>query len=164
VPEQLPAQVFASVLSATLRVFLQPAAEAIMAQAPENQTDHNSPLNCPVCGMPAAASFVGESAGTEGNGRGQYCSQCGAVWDFERIRCGNCGSQRQDKLHYFHVEGDEGHRLQNCDECGDYQRVVFQEGIPGHLCMEVEDVVMAKLDRIALDPRFRTEAKPNRTK
>ncbi|MGI6535870.1 MAG: formate dehydrogenase accessory protein FdhE [Eggerthellaceae bacterium] len=154
VPGALPVPVFAAVLTGTLRSLLQPASEAIMAQAPKGSADHNRPLRCPVCGMPAAASTVGDTPDSEGKGRRQYCSLCGARWSFERIRCGNCGTRNQGHLHYHHVEGDPAHRLQTCDECGGYQRVVFQDELIASPCMEVEDVVMARLDQIALDPRF----------
>lgn len=154
VPDELPLPVFAAVLTATLRTFLQPASEAIMAQVPKGSADHNRPLRCPVCGMPAAASTVGDTPESEGKGRRQYCALCGARWSFERIRCGNCGTRNQGHLHYHHVEGDPAHRLQTCDECGGYQRVVFQDELSVSPVMEVEDVVMARLDRIALDPRF----------
>ena len=126
-------------------------------QAPDDRHNHDCPLDCPVCGTPASASFVGEAAGTDGRGRMQYCAMCGAQWPYERIRCGVCGTFNQTKLHYFNLEGDNAHRIQSCDACGQYQRVVFQDDIPGPLCMEVEDVVMAKLDKVALDPRFRKE-------
>lgn len=68
-----------------------------------------------------------------------------------------CGTHNQSHLHYFNEERDFAHRLQSCDECGQYQRMVMQDEAPGPAVMEVEDVVMAKLDRIALDPRFRTK-------
>lgn len=152
-----PVTLFAMTLAFALRAWLMKPSEAVMAVAPQDHHKHNCPLDCPVCGAPSAASFVGQSAGSDGNGRMQYCATCGAQWYFERIRCGVCGTQNQSRLHYYNLEGDNAHRIQSCDECGQYQRVVFQEDIPGPLCMEVEDVVMAKLDRVALDPRFRKE-------
>lgn len=153
-PAALPGPVFAMVLTAALRVFLQQASEAVMANAPKGATEHDRPLRCPVCGMPAAASAVGDTPESEGKGRRQYCSLCGARWSFERIRCGNCGTRNQGHLHYHHVEGDPAHRLQTCDECQGYQRVVFQDELSTAPCMEVEDVVMARLDQVALSPRF----------
>lgn len=155
VPSDTPASLFAMTIVFALRAWLQSASEAVMAVAPTDHRKHNCPLDCPVCGTPAAASYVGQAAGSDGRGRMQYCAACGAQWYFERIRCGVCGTQNQTNLHYFNLEGDDAHRIQSCDKCGQYQRVVFQDEIPGALCMEVEDVVMAKLDRIALDPRFR---------
>ena len=153
-----PATLFAMTVTFALRAWLAKPSEAVMAVAPKDHRKHDCPLDCPVCGTPSAASFVGQSAGSDGNGRMQYCATCGAQWYFERIRCGVCGTQNQGHLHYYNLEGDNAHRIQSCDECGQYQRVVFQEDIPGALCMEVEDVVMAKLDQVALDPRFRKEA------
>ena len=158
VPDVLQGPVLGTVLTATLRALLQPASEAVCAHVPAPRENHNHPLNCPVCGMPAAASYVGGSAGTEGAGRRQYCGLCGAQWDFERIRCGCCGTRNQGHLHYFHTEDDPAHRLLTCDECDGYERVAFEAQLPGHLSMEVEDVVMAPLDGIAHDPRFRAEA------
>lgn len=154
----VPVSLLGLVLGFALRAWLQVAADAVAPLLPADHTNHDCPVDCPVCGTPAAASFVGESAGTDGRGRMQYCAACGCTWQYERIRCGVCGTHNQTKLHYFNLEGDDAHRIQSCDACGQYQRVVFQDGIPGPLCMEVEDVVMAKLDRIALDPRFRKEA------
>ena len=154
----VPASLFAMTITFALRAWISGPAQAVMAVMPTDHRKHNSPVDCPVCGTPAAASWVGQSAGSDGNGRMQYCAACGAQWYFERIRCGVCGTFNQRNLHYFNLEGDNAHRIQSCDACGQYERVVFQEDIPGTLCMEVEDVVMAKLDRVALDPRFRKEA------
>ncbi len=154
----IPASVFATVCSFALRAHVQSAAEQALEGADvENWRQvFDQPVRCPVCGSPATASFVSDSAGTDGRGRMQYCSVCGTEWPFERIRCGMCGSTNGGHLHYFHIEGDSAHRIQKCDDCGQYERVVFPDDNSAPLCMEVEDVVMAKLDQVALDPRFRS--------
>lgn len=92
-----------------------------------------------------------------GGAREQYCGTCGALWPFERVRCGNCGTKNQGHLHYYNVDDDFAHRVQVCDECGGYQRVVFQQEARGGCVMEVEDVVMAKLDHVAHEQRFAEE-------
>ena len=59
-PAALPGPVFAMVLTAALRVFLQQASEAVMANAPKGATEHDRPLRCPVCGgalMPLGTSL-----------------------------------------------------------------------------------------------------------
>lgn len=157
---QVPASIVMMVVAFALRAHIQPAAAKLMSAVPKDvrespQREH--PLACPVCGSPAVASHVSVASGIQGRFRDQYCSMCGTSWPFERMRCGVCGTENASRLHYFHVEGDSSHRLQNCDECGQYQRMVFEEDLSIPLCMEVEDVVMAKLDAIALDPRFRVE-------
>ena len=157
---QLPSSIVMMVVAFALRAHIQPAAAKLMAVVPRDvrespQREH--PLACPVCGSPAVASHVSVASGIQGRFRDQFCSMCGTSWPFERMRCGVCGTENASRLHYFHVEGDSSHRLQNCDECGQYQRMVFEEDLSIPLSMEVEDVVMAKLDAIALDPRFRVE-------
>lgn len=156
----VPANLVMMVVSFALRAHIQPVAERLFSAVPRSiaespQREH--PLNCPVCGSPATASHVSMASGIDGRKREQYCSMCGTSWPFERMRCGVCGTENAARLHYFHVEGDSAHRLQNCDECGQYQRVAFLEDLSIPLSMEVEDVVMAKLDAVALDPRFRRE-------
>ena len=150
------------VVTFALRAHIQTAAAQLMSAVSSNvkhTMHHERPLCCPVCGSPAAASHVVAASGIDGRDREQYCSMCGTSWPFERMRCGVCGTENASRLHYFHVDGDSTHRLQNCDECGQYQRVFFEENLSIPVAMEVEDVVMAKLDAIALDPRFRAEAR-----
>jgi FdhE protein len=164
IPSDLPTKVFMMVPLFALRCHLQVPAERLMVEAtPSEDTGlAERSVVCPVCGSPATLSMVGTSATIEGRSRTQFCSTCGTVWPYERIRCGVCGAKEQSKLHYFHVEGDSAHRLQSCDACGSYERVVFESDFDIQndwfpVVPEVEDVVMAKLDRIALDPRFRSE-------
>ena len=67
----------------------------------------------------------------------------------------HCGTRNQGNLHYFNIEGDEGHRIGTCDECGSYIRTRFAgEGDNAPYSPEVEDVVMARLDAVAMDPSF----------
>lgn len=152
----LPADTAILVLTLALRSMLEGAAQSVMGSLSldEANTVHDKPVQCPVCGTHAVAAYVGETPSSLGNGRMLYCALCGTEWEYERIRCACCGTQNQGKLHYFHIEGDEAHRLHNCDECGDYMRTVFNESSEAPFCFEVEDVVMARLDQVAHDPRF----------
>ena len=51
--------------------------------------------------------------------------------------------------------GRWGHRIGTCDECGSYIRTRFAgEGDNAPYSPEVEDVVMARLDAVAIDPSF----------
>ncbi len=109
----------------------------------------SNPLRCPVCGSEPSLSLVGPAAGTDGNGREQYCPVCGFTWPFERIRCGKCGSKDQSKLHYTSVEGDPAHRIQTCDVCGEHSLVVFQPDLKCEPSLEIEDVIMGPLAALA---------------
>lgn len=156
VPTELPANIFMMPVVFALRVHLQPAAEQIASlyqdNVPEEDYGYDRNVDCPVCGAPSEASWVGESptsSSMAGRRRMQYCSLCGTQWEFERIRCANCGSTDQNHLHYTNIEGDRAHCLLHCDECGFTQRVVFQDELPyAPISMEVEDVAMAKLDQL----------------
>ena len=120
------------VVSFALRAHLQPAAERLFAAVSKDVSGSNQikrPLVCPVCGSPATASHVAASRGIDGRDREQYCSMCGTTWAFERMRCGVCGTENAARLHYFHLDEDSSHRIQNCDECGQYQRVFFEEDL-----------------------------------
>lgn len=53
--------------------------------------------------------------------------------------------------------GDDAHRIHKCDECNGYIRTVFIEDALRPFSYEVEEVVTAKLDAIARDPKFQTQ-------
>lgn len=149
------ARIAVMVMMLALRVEFEPIAQKLMKQFPKGDDIHHHPLRCPVCGSsPALARVGGEGSPTDGRGRSLYCQQCGCVWDFERIRCARCGTRNQGHLHYFNIEGDDGHRIATCDECGDYIRTVFLEESLMPFSFEVEEVVTARLDAVARDPRF----------
>ena len=145
-----------------IRPFLELAASALLESLNEKikagNLIHNKPLHCPVCGCDATAALVGDALSGPSGVRQLYCGLCGTVWEFERIRCAHCGTRNQTKLHYFHIEGDDAHRLYSCKECGDYIRTVFKESLGLVFSFEVEDVVMTRLDTIANDPRFEINA------
>ena len=135
--------------SLALRALLEAPAEAIRDALQDAGVDEPRPVCCPVCGGAPAVARVGDTQAVQGRGKELWCGQCGTAWDFERVRCGRCGTRNQGHLHYFNVEGDEAHRIATCDECGGYVRTVYQEDALAPFSFEVEDVVMARLDLIA---------------
>lgn len=104
-----------------------------------------------MCGAPATAARVGATKKNDGRAKTLWCAQCGSTWAFERVRCARCGTRNQGHLHYFNVEGDDPHRIAICDECGGYMRTVFQDDVLAPFSFDVEDVVMARLDSIAMN-------------
>lgn len=156
-PSPLPPETLALVLAFALRPMLEQAAATVMDSFDHKEANenHNRPVMCPACGSHASAAAVGPTPSGTPNGKMNYCAICGTQWEFERIRCANCGTQSQGKLHYFNLEGDSAHRLYLCDNCGSYTRTVFREDLPARFCFEVEDAVMAKLDMVANDERFK---------
>lgn len=146
----------AQVASLALRCQLeQPAQRALAALKAAGLFETSHPLLCPCCGSEPALSHVGGQTSSQGRGRLLACLQCGAAWEFQRVRCARCGQSNPGHLHYFSLEGDDAHRLHLCDDCGGYMRTLFSEqGSLAPVSFEVEDVVMARLDAVAHDSRL----------
>lgn len=140
--------------SLTLRPFLEKPAQRAMRAISDAGIDQRRFTTCPVCGCEPAVARVACGTAAKGRHRTLWCGQCGAVWEFERVRCARCGTRNQGHLHYHSIEGDDAHRIQSCDECGGYLRTVFEEdGLAlAPFSFEIEDVLMARLDAIAADP------------
>ena len=147
------ARLGATLGSLALRPLIEgPAARVSAALADACADGGARPLACPVCGSAPALAHVGGETSTAGRGRRLACLQCGTSWEFERVRCARCGTTAQTSLHFYHVEGDDAHRLATCDECGGYLRTLYAADALAPVAYEVEDVVMARLDAIARDP------------
>ena len=101
---------------------------------------------CPMCGSPPALS---EIQGKEG-ARRLRCGMCGAGWYYPRLQCAFCGSQDHKLLGYISAEGEaEKYRLQTCDACRGYIKVIVTyDPIPADL-LPVEDLATLHLDLIA---------------
>lgn len=141
--------------SLALRSQIEGASLAVMDAIAKAHTHHEvRPIDCPVCGGTAAVARVGGEGPSEGRAKSLWCFQCGASWEFERVRCARCGTQNPSHLHYFNVEGDDAHRIATCDECGGYIRTVYAEDTLAPFSFDVEDIVMARLDAIARKPSF----------
>ncbi len=143
------------IVSLALKPFLEDAAERACKELDRiHDVAISHPLLCPVCGCTPSVSRVGGGAASKGRPRSLWCPQCGAIWAFDRVRCTRCGTRNQAHLHYYNIEGDESHRIATCDECGGYMRTVFieEEKALVPFSFEVEDVVMARLDALAVDP------------
>ena len=147
------------VLTQALRCQLEaPAQRVVAAYRAAGLFEDLHPLACPCCGSAPTLSHVGGKTSSQGRGRLLVCPQCATAWEFERIRCARCGQKNPNHLHYFNIEGDDAHRIATCDDCGGYMRTLFsEEGDLNPVSYEVEDVVMARLDAIAADPRFHAE-------
>lgn len=140
--------------SLALRVQLEEPAAAAAKAMEKAGIGEPHPLVCPVCGCAPAAARVGGDTSSSGRGRVLWCPQCGTEWEFERVRCARCGTRNQAHLHFHNIEGDDAHRIASCEECGGYIRTVYLDDALAPFSFEVEDVAMARLDAIALDPSF----------
>ena len=104
---------------------LRPALEQVVARHGDAVTKADwSEGYCPICGREPK---IGEIRGEEET-RYLFCNQCGFQWSFRRIRCPFCGNEEQQTLAYFTIEGDERYRVDVCNACKRYIKlVVFRE-------------------------------------
>ena len=137
--------VLTGLMSLGLRALQEPAAAAMMASVPDEALEAAHPSSCPVCGGRPTLAVVARSFAM-GTGRKLACVQCGTSWEYERIRCAHCGCDDVKKLGWRSVKGDKRHRIDFCEECGNYLRTTVVETRTSSFSIDVEDCVMAAMD------------------
>jgi FdhE protein len=106
---------------------------------------------CPLCGNSPTLS---EIQGKEGERR-LRCAQCGAGWYYPRLQCSFCHSQDYKNLGYIAVEGEEEkYRLQTCETCRGYVKMVITYDPIAVELLPVEDLATLHLDWIANERGF----------
>lgn len=136
-----------------IRAYLKPVGEAMTDALTrlDEVAVRDKPLLCPTCGSVPAISSVSEVAGTQSNERKLFCSCCGTVWPFERVRCAYCGNTNSNKLKYIYADEDPAHRLHACKECGGVMPTVFQNVLKGELDYDIELVAMGVVQNLYED-------------
>jgi len=106
---------------------------------------------CPMCGN---APALAEIKGKEG-ARHLRCTLCAASWSYPRLQCPFCNSRDHKVLGYLAVEDEEEkYRLQTCDACRNYLKVVVTyDPIPIDQLI-VEDLATLHLDLVANERDF----------
>jgi FdhE protein len=105
---------------------------------------------CPVCGREPK---IGEIRDEEGS-RYLFCNQCGFEWSYLRIKCPFCGNEEQQSLAYFTIEGDERYRVDVCNECKRYIKIVDFREAKQKADLDVEDIATLHLDMLANDEGY----------
>jgi FdhE protein len=102
--------------------------------------------SCYVCG--AAATL----AELQGNNLVKHlrCSQCGADWQFPRLQCMHCGNEDHRTLKHLYTESHlETMRVEVCDKCHGYLKVITSFAPTSPEMLTVEDLATLHLDSIA---------------
>ena len=103
------------------RAFLQPYAEFIRSLSETTWADYNH-APCPFCGRKPAFGVLRQQG--DGGRRSLVCSFCMAEWQFRRILCPGCGEEDPKKLPVFTAEGLVHVRVECCDTCKSYLKIV----------------------------------------
>jgi FdhE protein len=136
---------FFDLIELFLEESLRPSLE-IVAQKYTNRIARSgwSEGYCPICGKePKIGQIRGE------DGRFLFCNQCGFEWHYLRIKCPFCGNEEQQSLAYFTVEGDEQYRVDVCNECKRYIKIVDFRESKREPNLDVEDIATLHLDILA---------------
>ena len=107
---------------------------------------------CFICGAPAT---LAELQGSEG-ARHLRCGRCGADWLIRRLQCVYCGNEDPSILGTLSPEGGHGNeRVEVCDQCRGYLKVVtrFSPNSPEEVA--VEDLSTLYLDCLARERGYR---------
>ena len=102
--------------------------------------------SCYVCG--AAATL----AELQGNNLVKHlrCGQCGADWQFPRLQCMYCGNEDHQTLKHLYTESHrETMRVEVCDKCHGYLKVITSFAPTSPEMLTVEDLATLHLDAIA---------------
>jgi len=105
---------------------------------------------CPICGREPK---IGELREEEGR-RYLFCNQCGYEWSFVRIKCPFCGNEEQQSLAFFTVEGDERYRVDVCNECKRYIKIIDFRETKQEANLDVEDIATLHLDMLAYEEGY----------
>lgn len=109
---------------------------------------------CPICGSaPCMALF-----GKDGGKRYVLCPFCGHEWRIQRLICPFCGNNDHKTLHYFFADGNEGYRVDLCDQCHQYIKTVDSRNLDYEPVLALEDMVTLHLDILASQQGFHRPA------
>lgn len=124
---------------------LKPFLHEVRKQAPLEGVGIWLKGDCYVCG---AAATLGE---LQENDQVKHlrCAQCGADWHHPRLQCHHCGNDDHATLRYLYVEGSEHRRVEVCDRCHSYLKVITSFTPTDPELVVVEDLATLELDFLA---------------
>jgi len=130
---------------------LRPAFEKVVASYGEVVLKSKwSEGYCPICGKEPKIGEIKEEEGA----RFLFCNQCGIEWPFLRIKCPFCGNEEQQTLAYFTVEDDERYRVDVCNECKRYIKIVDFRETKEEPNLDIEDITTLHLDILATEEGY----------
>lgn len=105
---------------------------------------------CPICGEEPKIGEIKD----DDEIRHLFCYHCGFKWSFDPVKCPFCGNQEYQSLAYFTIESEERYRVDVCNSCNRYIKMVdFRDtGLQANL--DVEDVATLHLDLLAYEEGY----------
>ncbi|MFH1230312.1 MAG: formate dehydrogenase accessory protein FdhE [Planctomycetota bacterium] len=120
----------------------------------KDKIDYNAWLKgtCPLCGnIPLMGKL------DKGNGKlFLQCSLCQTVWPFMRVTCAFCNNTDQNFLGYFYLENNKAYRVNVCQQCKKYLKIVDERILNKEAFLQIENIVTDYLDRAAKNEGYQT--------
>ena len=110
--------------------------------------------SCPLCG---GEPLMGKLAPETGK-RLLQCHLCRIEWEAKRIECPFCGNEDQQRLRFFSDDEDPDHRVEVCDVCKRYLKVVDLRKGWRDVSLVAEHLATLHLDVVAEREGFRRES------
>jgi CheY-like chemotaxis protein/protein-arginine kinase activator protein McsA len=120
----------------------------------KDKIDENAWLKgiCPVCGtMP----LMGKLEKTNGKLL-LHCPLCETNWRFPRVTCAFCNNTEQDSIGYFYADGRKAYRVNVCEQCKKYIKIVDERILDKEPVFQVENIVTGYLDHAAKQEGYQT--------
>ena len=136
---------FSIALSSFYKQLLQSTAEVL-------QTDLWKEGNCPLCGEKPHYGLLRPEDGA----KELECWLCGTKWVHTRIKCPFCSNQEQEELGYFTVENREICRINFCQQCCQYYKIVDARkfNTSGDIALAIHNLASLSHDLLARQEGF----------
>jgi hypothetical protein len=117
--------------------------------APEEITWHHG--YCFVCGATATLGELQDNV----QAKHLRCAQCGADWSFPVLKCLQCGNEEPGSRPHFYLDGHSDRRIEACDACHSYHKVITAFTPTRPELLVVEDLRTLQLDFVASEKGYR---------
>ncbi len=106
---------------------------------------------CPVCGSLPSVLLLKEKEGRKFG----CCSWCEHQWLMNRIECPYCQNQLQQSLGYIAIEDDEVYRVEYCEDCKYYFKVIDCRPLEIEPVVALEELTTLHLDMLAQEKGYK---------
>lgn len=124
---------------------IQPFLEEIARQLDQTFLELWWEANCPVCGKKPTVARI------KNRKRFLVCSFCGAIYLADLFLCVHCNNLDPNTLGFLTIENEPWFRIDYCEKCKHYLKVIDDDKIKISIPNGLEDVLTLNLDGIAKD-------------
>jgi ribosomal protein L37E len=130
---------------------LKPALQSLRRQIHPAPEEISWPHGyCFVCGATASLGELQDNV----QAKHLRCTQCGADWSFPVLQCTQCGNEEPTTRPHFYLEGQSDRRVEACDVCGSYHKVITAFTPTQPELLVVEDLNTLQLDFVAREKGY----------